>query len=140
MQGKRDEAIIELKKALEANPEQELVNYILGDLYLAKGVLVEAISAFNRVIAINPDSGMAYYSLGIAYKQKGALAEAADALFEAGLLAVIKNDKDLALNAYNRLKETGKTQLAVELQGVLSPWFDPANEVVTQPHHSQSQQ
>lgn len=133
MEGKTDEAIVEFKKAIATNPDDALANQNIGDLYLAKGMLVEAIAAFKRAIAIDPDSGMAFYGLGMAYKQQGALAEAADALFEAGLLAVVRNNKDLALNACNTLKETGNQQLAVELQGVLSSWFDPANEAVKPP-------
>jgi tetratricopeptide (TPR) repeat protein len=138
MQGKADEAITELKKALAADPDHELAYRNLGDLYLERGMLADAIDAFNRAIAINPYAGMAYYGLSIAYKQQGALTKAADALFEAGLLAVVSSNKDLASNAYKNLLESGNTQLAFELQGVLSPWFDPANEVVTQSQGSRS--
>ena len=139
-QGRIDDGITEFGKAIEISPNNEGSYLHLGDLYRAKGMLDESLEAFNKVIILNPDSAAGHYKLGIAYRQKGKSAEAADALFEAGLLAVINNNKDLALNAYKNLNETGNTQLAVELQGVLSPWFDPANEVVTQPQHSQSQQ
>lgn len=140
MQGKVDEAMAEFKKVITAKPDFGLENQNLGDMLLEKGMLVEAIAAFKRAIAINPDAGMAYYGLGIAYKRQAALTEAGDAFFEAGLIAVVVNNKELAVNAYTNLKETGNTQLAVELQGVLSPWFDPANDVVTPPHGGRSQQ
>jgi tetratricopeptide (TPR) repeat protein len=140
MQGKVDEAMAEFKKVITAKPDFGLAHQNLGDMLLEKGMLVEAIAAFKRAIAINPDAGMAYYGLGIAYKRQAALTEAGDAFFEAGLIAVVVNNKELAVNAYTNLKETGNTQLAVELQGVLSPWFDPANDVVTPPHGGRSQQ
>jgi tetratricopeptide (TPR) repeat protein len=143
MQGKTDEAITEFKKVIEINPNHPGAYDHLGDLYLGKGMLDEALAAFNKAVTLSPDSAEGYYKLGMAYRHKGRTAEAGYAFFEAGLLAMVNNNKDnkgLALNAYNNLKEAGNTQLAVELQGVLNPWFDPANEVVTQPHHSRSRQ
>ena len=132
-QGKSEEAISEFKKAVAANPAHALAYGNLGDLYLEKVMLVEAIDAYMRAVAINPESENAYYGLGIAYEKQGDLTEAAKAFFEAGLLAVMTNNKDLALNAYNHLKEAGNTQIAAELQGVLRPWFDPVNEVPAPP-------
>lgn len=140
MQGRTDEGISELKKAIEIQPDHRGAYNHLGDLYLAKGMLDEALEAFNKAVMLNPESAAGYYKVGIAYRQKGNATEAADAFFEAGLLAVVSNNKDLALNAYTNLKEAGNIQLAAELQGMLSPWFDPANEVVTPPQGSRSQQ
>ncbi len=93
-------------------------------------MLDEAIEALNKAVILNPDAANAHYQLGIAYRRKGNTAEAAGAFFDAGLLAVVKDNKDLAVNAYINLKEMGNLQLAGELQGVLSPWFDPATEAI----------
>ena len=130
MQGRVDEGITEFRKAIEAHPNHEGSYVHLGGLYLAKGMLDEAIEAFNKAVILNPDAAIAHYKLGIAYRRKGNTAEAAGAFFDAGLLSVIKDNKDLAVNAYINLKEMGNLQLAGELQGVLSPWFDPATEAI----------
>jgi tetratricopeptide (TPR) repeat protein len=128
MQGKTDEGIAEFRKTIEIQPTHRSAYNHLGDLYLAKGMLDEAIEAFKKSTAFSLDAATAYYKLGVSYYQMGRHADAADAFFEAGLHAIVSNNKDLAFNAYSRLKETGNQQLALELQGVLSPWFDPANE------------
>jgi tetratricopeptide (TPR) repeat protein len=132
MQGKTDEGIAEFKKTIAIYPEHRSAYNHLGDLYLAKGMLDEAIEAFQKGTAFSLDTVAAHYKLGVAYQQKGAPAEAADAFFEAGLFAITGNDKERALHAYGKLKEMGNQQLADELKEVLSPWFDPANEVSTQ--------
>jgi len=132
MQGRADEGIAEFKKALAINPNHGGVYNRLAGIYLAKGMLDEAIEAYQKVIALNPYSETAYYGLGIAYHRKDKFAEAGHALFEAGLLAIFRNNKRGALNAYKSLKETGNVQLADELQKVLGPWFDPATEAVTE--------
>ena len=132
MQGRADEGIAEFKKALAINPNHGGVYNRLAGIYLAKGMLDEAIEAYQKVIALNPYSETAYYGLGIAYHRKDKFAEAGHALFEAGLLAIFRNNKRGALNAYKSLKETGNAQLADELQKVLGPWFDPATETVAE--------
>jgi len=130
MQGRVDEGITEFRKAIEAHPNHDGSYVHLGGLYLAKGMLDEAIEAFNKAVILNPDAANAHYNLGIAYRRKGNTAEAAGAFFDAGLLSVVKDNKDLAVNAYINLKEMGNLQLAGELQGVLGPWFDPATEAI----------
>lgn len=140
VQGKLDEGIAEYKKALEINPNHGGTYNRLGGMYLAKGMLDNAVETFKKVAALNPDSETAYYGLGMAYHKQSKCAEAADALFEAGLLAALRNNKGVAFNAYNGIKETGYQQLAEELHEVLGPWFNPANEVTTQPQGSRSKQ
>ena len=130
MQGRVDEGITEFRKALETSPNHEGSHLHLGGLYLTKGMLDEAIETLNKAVILNPEAANAHYKLGIAYRRNGNTAEASGAFFDAGLLAVVTDNKDLAVNAYTNLKEMGNLQLAGELQGVLSPWFDPATEAV----------
>lgn len=132
MQGKLDEGIAAYNKALAIYPKHGGIYNRLGNIYLAKGMLDEALHAFNSVVMLNPNSANGYYALGVTYLQKGKSAEAADAFFESGMISIVSNEKDRALHAYNKLKETGNKQLAEELQAVLSPWFDPANDAVKQ--------
>jgi tetratricopeptide (TPR) repeat protein len=130
MQGRVDEGITEFRKAIEAHPNHDGSYFHLGGLYLAKGMLDEAIEALNKAVILNPDAANAHYQLGIAYRRKGNTADAAGAFFDAGLLSVVKDNKDLAADAQINLKEMGHLQLAGELQGVLSSWFDPATEAI----------
>lgn len=126
MQGKTDEAIAEFSKARAIQPNYGGTYNHLGDLYLARGMLDDALEAFKKAVQFRPDAAAVHYKLGIAYRHKGDAAEAADAFFEAGILAVVDDNKDLASNAYQQLQESGNTQLAAELREVLIPWFDPA--------------
>jgi tetratricopeptide (TPR) repeat protein len=126
IQGKTDEAIAEFRKASAIQPNHGGTYNHLGDLYLARGMLDDAIEAYKKAVQFSPDAATGHYKLGVAYRRKGGAAEAADAFFEAGILAVVSNNKDIASNAYQQLQESGNTRLAAELREVLVPWFDPA--------------
>ena len=130
LDGRTDEAIEEFKKAIVINPNLGGAHNRLGELYFEKGMLDDAIAEFSKVVSNQPDSATADYFLGIAYARKGDLSSAADHLFEAGLLALIYDEKSVAFDAYNSLKKMDNQQLAMELYEVLSPWFDPAPAVV----------
>jgi tetratricopeptide (TPR) repeat protein len=126
IQGKTDEAIAEFRKAIAIQPDHGGTYNHLGDLYLDRGMLDEALGAYKKAVQFSPDAATGHYKLGIAYRRTGDAAAAADAFFEAGILAVVDNNKDLASHAYQQLQESGNTQLAAELREVLLPWFDPA--------------
>ncbi len=130
MQGKTDEAIAEFKKASAIQPTHGGTYNHLGDLYLERGLLDDALDAYQKSVQFSPEAATGHYKLGIAYRRKGSADEAADAFFEAGILAVVADNKEIASNAYQQLQETGDTQLAAELREVLNPWFDPAAATV----------
>jgi tetratricopeptide (TPR) repeat protein len=138
IQGRMDKAITEFRKAIAIQPNHGGAYNHLGDLYLAAGKHDDALEAYKKVIILSPDAAAGHYKLANAYRQMGRSVEAADAFFEAGLLAVVADNKDLAVSAYHNLRESGHAQLAIELQGVLSPWFDPANDVTAQMPASRS--
>jgi tetratricopeptide (TPR) repeat protein len=138
MQGETDAGIAEFRKAIAIQPNHGGAYNHLGDLYLAKGMLDEARAAYKQGLTFGPAAANAHYKLGIAYGQKGASAEAADAFFDAGILAVVDSNQELALNAYRQLQESGQAAMAVELREILNHWFDPAGEVVTPPQAKRS--
>lgn len=133
LDGRADEAISEFKKTIALNPKFGGAYNHLGDLYLNQGMIDDAIAAYTQAVSFQPESALTHYNLGIAYTRKGDLPSAADSLFEGGLVAILYSERGIATNAYNALREIGNEQLAEELQEVLNPWFDPAQEVVTQP-------
>lgn len=73
-QGKRDEAIAELKKALEIDPNFGKAHLMLGVVYAVKGLREEAIAEYKRAIELGMDSmnmAIAHYDLGAEYLKKG---------------------------------------------------------------------
>jgi len=73
---KPDEAIVELKKAIELDPQySEPLNQIAYQ-YMNKGELSKALSYFRRYIALNPDDANPHDSMGDLFWQMGKLNEA----------------------------------------------------------------
>ena len=71
--GMFDQAITELKKALEIDPNLAEAYTTLGAAYAGKGMLDKAIAEFKKAIEINPNYAMAHNDLGIAYLDKGGM-------------------------------------------------------------------
>jgi Flp pilus assembly protein TadD len=71
-----DEAIMELKRAEELNPDSPEVHYDLGIAYSQKGWTDQAIEKFRQTIRLNPDIAVAHYNLGAALYRKGLINEA----------------------------------------------------------------
>ncbi|MDP8265576.1 MAG: tetratricopeptide repeat protein [Candidatus Aceula meridiana] len=71
-----DKAIIEFKKALEANPLGIETHYNLGISYLFKGQTDIALEYFQRGRTIDNNYSWIYYGMGMAYEKKGELAVA----------------------------------------------------------------
>ena len=114
-------AISEYKKALNYNPNDRFIMCLLANVYLKKGMTDEAITISNKVISLNPESQLGHYNLGIGYKKQGKNTIAARHLFEAGLLAFIESNRDLAVKSYRALEEIGPTQTTQELYELLEP-------------------
>ncbi len=78
-QGKPDEAMAELKKALEIDPNFGKAHLMLGVTYTDKGLTDDAIAEYKKAIDLGMDSmnmAIAHYNLGIVYLRKGMGSEA----------------------------------------------------------------
>lgn len=97
-QGKTEEAILELKKAIELNPKNyEALNY-LGYLYAEQGInLDESIKLIKRALEMSPDSNYIVDSLGWAYFKEGKLDEALKELKRAVELSLGRNKDDAVI-------------------------------------------
>jgi Flp pilus assembly protein TadD len=82
-QGKSDEAVIHLRKAIAFFPDYLMAHNDLGTQLLAQGKLDEAETEFRTGIRIDPKAFNPILNLGIVLVYKRRLAEAADALRQA---------------------------------------------------------
>ena len=95
---KADEAIVNYELAARYDPNNPLIYFGLGDLYLGiKNNDNAAIQNLTKAVTLKPDFAPAYYELGLAYSHKGNYAEAAKQFQNA-----IKYDPKY-LNAYLEL-------------------------------------
>jgi tetratricopeptide (TPR) repeat protein len=81
---RHDEAIVQMRKVLEIEPDHaEALNFI-GYTYAEKGIrLDEALDLIQRALLIEPDSGAYIDSLGWVYFQQGLYDKALDTLKKA---------------------------------------------------------
>ena len=75
-EGRFNEAIVELKKALSIDQQFFEAHSNLGVAYANKGMLDEAISEYKKTLTIKPDYAAAHNNLGTVYGEKGMLDEA----------------------------------------------------------------
>jgi rhomboid protease GluP len=66
-QGKTDEGIAELQKAVRLRPDFAAAHAALARAYIAKHDFDNAAAEMQRVVALNPRSEVAYYQLGLVY-------------------------------------------------------------------------
>lgn len=66
-----DEAIIELKKAIDLSPDTDIFRVELGVFYLAKGKPGKAKEQFFKTLKINPGLAYVYYYLGELFLKSG---------------------------------------------------------------------
>ena len=69
--GKSDEAISEMKKALELDPFSRMDNTVFGLIYFYARKYEQAEEQFKKAIELNPDFFVTYYHLAWLYSQKG---------------------------------------------------------------------
>ncbi len=69
--GKYEEAISILSKAIELNPANALLYYARGNTYIKAELFDKAISDFSKAIEINPGYTYAYTQRGFAYSLNG---------------------------------------------------------------------
>jgi tetratricopeptide (TPR) repeat protein len=75
-QGKVDEAVGPLQKAMELNPKDPNVRLNLAFAYEQQGRLDEAIAQYQKAIELNPRNSVARNNLGVLYDKKGLYDEA----------------------------------------------------------------
>ncbi len=101
-------AIPILEKALEQEPENEMIWINLGAAYLGNPVLardeeqLKAIAAFERAIAINPIAPSVHYNLALIHRDRGEMEQAKTRFRQA--IQANPNDRD-ARRALARLEQ-----------------------------------
>jgi tetratricopeptide (TPR) repeat protein len=75
-EGKADEAMVHLQKAMEVQPDYPETYYNLGDALVQKGRVDEAITQYQKAVAIQPNYTEAHINLGVALFKKGRVDEA----------------------------------------------------------------
>ena len=96
-EGKKEQALEDLKKALEYGRDVSWVSNNTGILFEKYGLAENAIESYLKATEANPQSATARYNLGVAYAKKGMKKEAVTEY-----LAAIKADSRYA-DAYNNL-------------------------------------
>ncbi|MEA3475609.1 MAG: tetratricopeptide repeat protein [Candidatus Cloacimonadota bacterium] len=66
-----DKSIEYFKKALNIQPEDEIIYVNMGTVYADKGDYSKAIEYYQKAIEIDPDDASAYYNMGNAYDKMG---------------------------------------------------------------------
>jgi eukaryotic-like serine/threonine-protein kinase len=74
--GRLEEAVQEMKKALELEPASLVMNTFMGATLYYAGRYDEAIDQCRRTIEMDPNFAVAHWHLGLAYEQKQAFDEA----------------------------------------------------------------
>ena len=112
MQGKMQEMITLLKRAIAINPNYAEAYFNLGIGLKKQGNLQAAIDAYRQALVINPNYAEAYNNLGITLQGHGDLQAAIDAYRQA--LAINPNHPEAYLNLGVGLKEQGNLQAAID--------------------------
>ena len=71
--GRLEEAVQEMKKALELDPASLVMNTFMGATFYYAGRYDEAIDQCRRTIQMDPNFAVAHWHLGLAYEQKQVL-------------------------------------------------------------------
>jgi tetratricopeptide (TPR) repeat protein len=71
-----DEAIAEMKIAIQLEPDLAVARINLGTMYQRKGMIDEAIEQFVKLAAMQPDSAVVHGRLGDLYREKGNFSKA----------------------------------------------------------------
>jgi type IV pilus biogenesis/stability protein PilW len=75
-EGKPSQALGELLKAQELDPDDPQIHNVLGVVYLEKGMAVQAAEQFQKALALDPKYVEVRNNLGIAYLRSGKIQEA----------------------------------------------------------------
>jgi Flp pilus assembly protein TadD len=110
-EGKTDEAIKNMTKALNLVPDSPRVNYNLGYILLQKGEVDEAIGRFKKAIELNPQFFLAHYDLAGALMQSGKLDDAVSHYHVA--LDLHPDDHDVLSDLANAMVAQGRISEAL---------------------------
>jgi tetratricopeptide (TPR) repeat protein len=116
--GATDEAITQLRRSIEIEPDFQFGHYNLGVALLQKNEIDEAILHLQTALKLDPDYPKAYYTLGNALSKKGEMNEAAVAYQRT--LQLQPNFPDAHTNLANLLLEKGETERALDHYRVVS--------------------
>jgi predicted Zn-dependent protease len=75
-EGRSDEAIAEIKRALDLDPLSLIVNAMYGRGLVFAGSTDQAMTQLRKTLELDPDFSIAHYDLAKAYLTKGAIAHA----------------------------------------------------------------
>ncbi|MEY2554905.1 MAG: protein O-mannosyl-transferase [Verrucomicrobiota bacterium] len=109
--GSVDEAIIQLKRSVEIDPDYQFGHYNLAAALMEKGEPDEAIPHLRTVLKANPNHWKAYYTLGNALSKKGEVDEATASYKRA--LQLWPDFADAHTNLANLLLEKGEIDQAL---------------------------
>jgi len=113
-----DEAIWEIKKALELDPLMPLYYAWSVGLHWSVGRLDEALQEFARALEIDPNNGLAYFHAGVAYYRKGLLREALETFERGKQLAVFPGWAEVGIGLVH-LKNGDRGRAAQVLEEML---------------------
>lgn len=111
-QGKTDEGIAELQKAVKLRPDFGPAHAALAHAYIEKHDFEDAAAEMQRLIALNPHSAAAYYQLGLIYLEQKMPAKAQDVF--AQLLRIDPNSADGHNGLADALADQHRNQEALE--------------------------
>ena len=112
-QGKYDEAIPILQRALEKDPGQPDIWANLGDIQSKAGKMEDAVASFEKAIALRPDDVGFYQNMGVLFAKMGKEDDAQAAFGKAAEL----NPEGSAVNFFNlgaTLVNSGKLVEAID--------------------------
>jgi len=102
--GNDDKAIECYQKAIEIDPDYAAAYYNMGLAYSNKGNHDKAIECYQKAIEIDPDLAAAYYNMGNLNYRKRKKTTAADNWYQAGLLYLEQNNRQLVLQTIDAMK------------------------------------
>lgn len=70
-EGRDNEALAMLQKAVEIMPDYDKAYYNIGAIYMRKGYLDAAATAFKKAVETSPDYAKAHFNIGIVLAAKG---------------------------------------------------------------------
>ena len=111
MQGRFEELIKLLRKALELKPNYPEAHINLGNALKEQGDLTAAIASYNIALQLKPNCPEVHYNLGVAFKDRGDLIAAIASYNKA--LQLKPNYSEAHYNLGNALKEQGDLTAAI---------------------------
>jgi TolB-like protein/Tfp pilus assembly protein PilF len=127
--GRSDEALVEIRRALELDPLSLIVNRVYADILVQARRFDEAIDQYQKTIEIDPNFFTAYFFMGRAYEAKGMHDQAVAAYGNAARIGGFPSDRIEAMNnAYRKAGWNGylqavlKQNLETEKDGYVPPF------------------